>query len=342
MLIVIIVTLCCVILAWCGKKNNVPYTGLLLSLLLVCIMGLRYDVGIDYPTYKDIYDDPYSVDALFIEPIWNIIIGLMRSIGLQSRAFFFLISLVTFIGFYKGIKAMSPHFYLSLLLLLLCGFYFESANLLRQYVAISLLFAGFHNFLCGKIWKFLVWIAVAAFFHTSVLFVAPLILLSRLRFPVFWLFAALVISYLFGDWILNTAIELVMPSLKAIGSYQYEIDDFESGANSGLLKIFYHLVVCSVMMLYMKYKRAVPYPFYILLNMVVIGLIIYNVCYLFMPARRLYLYFFPYIIILIPYCLPWFKYGSRFIVTGIVCSGFLLFLIKLYADVAYHFDIQFF
>lgn len=341
MLIVIIVTLCCVLIAW-YEKNHAPYARVLLSVLLVCVMGLRYDVGIDYPTYKDIYDDPYSVNALFIEPIWNIIIGLMRSIGLQSRAFFFLTSLVTFIGFYKGIKAMSPHFYLSLLLLLVCGFYFESANLLRQYVAVSLLFAGFHNFLCGKILKFIVWIVVAAFFHTSVLFVAPLILLSRLHFPVLLLFAILVISYLFGDQILNTAIELVMPSLKAIGSYQYEIDDFESGVNSGLLKIFYHLVICSIMALYIKYKRFVSPSFYILLNMVVMGLVIYNVCYLFMPARRLYLYSFPYIIILIPYCLSWFNYTSRFIVMGIVCGGFLLFLIKLYMDVAYNFDIQFF
>lgn len=341
MLIVIIGTLSCVVIAWC-EKNRAPYASIFLSILLVCVMGLRYDVGIDYPTYKDIYDDPYSVNALFIEPIWNIIIGLMRSMGLQSRAFFFLTSLVTFIGFYKGIKTMSPHFYLSLLLLLICGFYFESANLLRQYVAVSLLFAGFHNFLCGKIWKFMIWAIVAAFFHASVLLVIPLILLSRLHIPVFLLFFVLAISYLFGNQILNASMEFAMSFLKAIDSYQYKIDDFESGVNTGFLKIFYHFVVCSIMVLYMNYKQFVSSSFYILLNMVVTGLVIYNVCYLFMPARRLFLYFFPYIIILIPYCLSWFRYSSRFIVMGIVCGGFLLFLIKLYMDVTYNFDIQFF
>ena len=218
-------------------------------------MGLRYEVGIDYPVYMDIYNNPYSIHALFIEPIWNMIIKVMRSLGFQSRAFFFLTSLITFLGFYYGIKKMSPHFYMSLFLLLICGFYFESANLIRQYVAISLLFAGFHFFLDGNIWKYMIWIAIAACFHTSVLFIAPLILLNRLKYPTFILLIILGISHIFGDKILSILINNIMPFLQDINSYQYAIDDFDSGANSGLLRIFYYIIVCSIIILYTKFRK---------------------------------------------------------------------------------------
>ena len=342
MILIITLTLCCFLIAYWGNKFHIPYNNLFLSAGLICIMGLRYEVGIDYPVYMDIYNNPYSIHALFIEPIWNMIIKVMRSLGFQSRAFFFLTSLLTFLGFYYGIKKMSPHFYMSLFLLLICGFYFESANLIRQYVAISLLFAGFHFFLDGNIWKYMIWIAIAACFHTSVLFIAPLILLNRLKYPTFILLIILGISHIFGDKILSILINNIMPFLQDINSYQYAIDDFDSGANSGLLRIFYYIIVCSIIILYTKFRKKSPLHIYIFINMTVSGLIIYNICYSFMPARRLYLYFFPYIIILIPYYINWFKYSSRFIVMGIISSGFLLFLFKIYINTTYSFDIKFF
>ncbi|WP_129655918.1 EpsG family protein [Bacteroides thetaiotaomicron] len=107
---------------------------------LVIIAGLRYNVGVDYPVYEDIYNDPYSVYTYSIEPVWLIINKVLYTLGLNSRAFFFLTSLMIMGGFYVGIRRMSPNFYISILLFVLCGFYFDSMNLVRQYVAVSLLF----------------------------------------------------------------------------------------------------------------------------------------------------------------------------------------------------------
>ena len=96
--------------------------------VLVIIAGLRYNVGVDYPVYEDIYNDPYSVYTYSIEPVWLIINKVLYTLGLNSRAFFFLTSLMIMGGFYVGIRRMSPNFYISILLFVLCGFYFYSMN----------------------------------------------------------------------------------------------------------------------------------------------------------------------------------------------------------------------
>ena len=341
MVTVISCLLCLVLMAWCSKKSQFPINQTII-ILLVCIIGLRYNVGIDYANYETIYNDAYSDGALFIEPIWNWLNNFFRSFGFRARIFFFWTSLVIVVGFYKGIMKMSISFYSSLFLFLVCGFYFESGNLIRQYVAMALLFAGFYDFLVSKWWRYMIWVSAAALFHTSVLFIIPLLFLARIHFSVLSLVLIIILSLLFGDQILNTLINVIMPSLQEIGKYQYTADDFDTGVSTGLLKIFYHLLIFLILILYARFKATTPSWFYILLNMVVIGLVIYNVCYSFMAARRLYLYFFSYIIIVIPYCLKGFKYSSRYIAMGAICTVFFIFLLKLYTGVAYNFDFKFF
>ena len=329
-------------LMWCSSKLHFPWGKQLVVLFLIIIMGLRYNVGRDYPAYELIYDEPYSDAAMGIEPIWKWINSLLHFIGFQSRGFFFLTSSIIAIGYCRGIKKLSNHFYLSALLFILCGFYYESANMVRQYVAMALLFCGFLDFVNKKYWKYILWIIVAAMFHFSVFVVIPIIFLTHYRYSFWLLLSALLVSFFYGDMLLNILISTIMPSLQDIGSYQYDIDYFDAGIGSGALKIFYNIIALLVLFLYLKYGKNISSFFCILMNMVLIGVIIYNVCYLFMPARRLYLYFFSYIIILFPYCLHWLKRESQFIAFGTICVFFLIFLLKSYCGIPYDFDFSFF
>ncbi len=341
MIVLIFLLLICIIGAEYATKLHVPFVHSIFAILLILIMGLRYDVGIDYPTYEDIYNENYFYMPS-IEPIWFFINDILRSIGFRSRAFFFLTSVIVVLGFYNGIRKLSPNFYISLLLFILAGFYFESANIVRQYVAMSILFSGLPCFLKGKIGKYVLWIFLAAMFHYSVLVIVPFIFLARIRYPLWLLCMILVVTFVFGNSLLNVVTNNIMPFVQDLGFYQYDVDDFDSGVNSGLLKIFYHLLVFSILLLYGKNKQKCPSFLFILINMVVIGLMIYNVCYLFTPARRLYLYFFPCIILVVPYCLNWFTKKSQVIAMGIVSCIFLLFLLKLNWGVPYNFDVAFF
>lgn len=313
----------------------------IIFVLLVFFSGLRYNVGVDYPVYTDIFNDPYSVHTIGVEPIWLWINGILRTLGFKERGFFFLTSLIIVWGYYRGIRKMSPDFYVSILLFLVCGFYFEATNIIRQYVAASVLFLGFTYFLQGKLKIFLWYATVAILFHYSVLLILPIVFFSRFKYPVGLWIGILLFSFAFGSYLMDLIVGKVMPSLAEISKYQYNVDDFDSGVSSGLLQVFYNLLGLFLLLLYPRFLKKNP-TVGILLNMTLIGIVFYNTFYLFMPARRLYLYFFPYLIILFPYYLGLFSRISRWIILGVVGGIFLIFLLKSNWDQCYDFDFLFF
>ena len=134
-------------------------------------------------------------------------------------------------------------------------------------------------------------------------------------------------------FIINNIIPFVVSNLN---KYDYEVDDFDSGVNSGLLKFVY--LVLGIIIIYL-YSRKKDY--HIFTNLVIVGLCIYNVFYIFMPARRLYLYCFPFFIILYPKLITNFTFSSRIIVTIIIFLLFGLFLVKSNIDVPYNWDLKF-
>ena len=93
-----------ILLSWCGTKQQVPFAKQVFIFLLILILGLRHDVGRDYPTYELIYNVPDSVQANATEPIWHLINYILRYLGFQARGFFFFTSVIVMVCFYKGIK----------------------------------------------------------------------------------------------------------------------------------------------------------------------------------------------------------------------------------------------
>lgn len=304
---------------------------------MILILGLRYDVGIDYPVYEEIYNNPASVHALFVEPIWHIFNDILRSMGLNSRAFFFITSFIITFFYYKGIEKMSDNFYLSLILYILCSIYFESANLVRQFTAMSIIFASFHLFLEKKYLKFILAYIIACCCHLSAIIFFPILIICNFKYSIKLLYFILIFTFLFGNKIMNFIINNVIPLVVSnLNKYDYEVDDFDSGVNSGLLKFVY--LVLGIIIIYL-YSRKKDY--HIFTNLVIVGLCIYNVFYIFMPARRLYLYCFPFFIILYPKLITNFTFSSRIIVTIIIFLLFGLFLVKSNIDVPYNWDLKF-
>ncbi|MCS2714474.1 EpsG family protein [Bacteroides thetaiotaomicron] len=340
---IIIILICIILGTWCLERMKIrfPYFKEFILFLLVVFAGLRYNVGVDYPIYEDIFNDPYSVHALAIEPIWLGINKVLRALGMGVRVFFFLTSWLVVWGFYIGIRKMSFHFYISILLFVLCGFYFESMNIVRQYVAVSLLFVSFSYFVEKKSRKYFLCVLCAILFHYSVLVILPLIWISRFKYPVWLLIITLFVSAFYGKILFNLIVEYIMPSFTEIGYYQYGVEDFDSGVSSGVLRLFYNLFGIFILSLYAKQNQIHPY-LHILVNMFVMGLLLYNIFYLFMPARRLYHYFFPYLILLFPYYLRCFNRISQVIILTGTCLVFGIFLAKSNWDVLYNFDFSFF
>lgn len=108
--------------------------GALVSLILLA--GLRYNNGVDYPNYKDIYEDPYELHAMkelgFVQ-----LVEFMNSLDLPYQVFVFLFSWLTVWLAIKFIRRYSPYPFLSLLIYFSIGnYYFSTFNAIRQGLAI--------------------------------------------------------------------------------------------------------------------------------------------------------------------------------------------------------------
>lgn len=331
-----------ILVSWIADNTHIPFAKQFLLISMIVIMGLRYDVGRDYHNYEIIYNEPYSYYALSVEPVWQLFNHLLRSIGFQARIFFFVTAIIITLLYYKGIQKMTNHFYMAMILFVIFGFYYESANIVRQFVAMSILFYGYRDFLDGKIAKFILLGLIAAVFHTSALIVLPIILFSAIRIPAFLLMLSTIISFAFGSQLLNIIVNFVLPSMGDLLPYHYSVEDFDSGVNSGILRIAYLILSLSIIWLISSRNAQKDSRISALLNMVVFGIILYNTFYLFLPARRLYLYFFPFIVVLLPNCTKYFTKTSSYILLCIIAIVFGLFLVKANIGIPYNFDFQFF
>lgn len=318
-------------------KNIDSLYHIVIFIIMWMIIGLRHNVGLDYPSYEGMYNDPNHYGNFATEPIWHILNDTLRWFDFKSRMFFLVSSGFTMWFFYKGISKLSPSFYASVLLFILLDFYFETSNTVRQCAAMGALMWGYAENQEKSYTKAIILAILAISLHYSAILGIIFILFSSLRLKPVYLIIALVISAIFGARIMDTAMSQFMPILADIGKYTYQVDKFDDGVSTGLLKYVYTALGIGIICFYKRLDYLSP-KVYQLINLVTIGICLYCIFYTFQPARRLYMYGFMFIIILLPYFFKLFKNSSRILVTSTIYLVFLLFLIKSKLPVSYHFD----
>ena len=142
------------------------------------ISSFRYEVGSDYPGYKEIfeYDDP-------IEPLFALLIKAVKYIGGNYEVFVAIIFILSF-----GLKlfvfrklAFRKGFYLSMMLF--CSFYYIAyeMNAIRQGLAMSLtLLAVYYAYMRKKI-KYITVCLLASFIHYTAFCFIPFYLLLNIK-----------------------------------------------------------------------------------------------------------------------------------------------------------------
>ncbi len=306
----------------------IPFTKEISFLVLWLISGLRFNVGIDYNIYSYIYYHPLSTQAAFVEPIYLYVNKILRNLGFSSQSFFLLVSFVTLFFIFRGIKKYSTDFYLSLLLYVIIAFYFESMNLIRQYLALSVFFIAYEYILKKNFFKYLLCIIVASLFHLSVLIMIPFYFILRTKFSRIVLLAFVVISLIFSyiniiSFLLKYILMFVSDNKYLV--YLYNINPAVS--NTGLKLIFTNLM-CVVFLVFYDRISKKDVNNYILINFVIIAVIFSNIFINFDVMFRFHLYFYIFIILLIPEFISIFEFRSRFLVGITLCICYSLFTIK--------------
>lgn len=110
-----------------------------LSFLPVFIIsGFRYRVGTDFPTYELLFQYGWKV-----EPLFNLLLHILKQISNEPIMFFLTSSFLIIVLTYKVILNQSINWGMSLLLYFLLQYYFMFFNIVRQGIAVSIIFYSY-------------------------------------------------------------------------------------------------------------------------------------------------------------------------------------------------------
>ena len=156
------------------QRFNINSFAIFLALSAVVIFaGLRYEIGYDYTNYLAGFLFDSELEQW--EPLFNFFTRIIREVnfGLDSQAIILFFSILTLSIVYIAIKKFSPYYRTSVLLyLLIPALYLNSFSVIRQGIAMAILFYALY-FLTVKIdrRKYLLLGFVAFMFHYSSIFI---------------------------------------------------------------------------------------------------------------------------------------------------------------------------
>jgi hypothetical protein len=266
---------------------------------LLLFSGLRFDVGLDFISYSNVFDSFKNEKALFLfEPANMLIINVINKLNIDQQVIFFIYSIIIMSGVFYFIKKLSPSTELSILLFVTIGiFYFSTFNGIRQWAAIAIMLIAIVKLVEAKYVQFLMFIILASLFHISAIITLVLILF-RFRFNNLQLILILLFSFLSSEVFLFL-----------INNSQYyiylNILTFDNKGNPLLLLIYVLILIFLPFFFgYFSKKIILNTQEIVLLNMNLMSILVliigYQLSIDFLSLMRVNMYFQIQLIILIP------------------------------------------
>ncbi|MEL7608287.1 MAG: EpsG family protein [Bacillota bacterium] len=148
----------------------------------IVILSVRYQVGTDTPIYINRFEEFSSIQTVTeffektkaMEPGFVLLNKLTYGLGGDARMLFAVSALIMFIAFGKGLWDFSHLLPVGLAALFIFSeFVPHSFNIMRQMIAVSLVWASLKPLLDKKFKIFLLYIALAMLFHYTAAFIIP-------------------------------------------------------------------------------------------------------------------------------------------------------------------------
>lgn len=311
----------------CQARNTIAEAAI--YCLLAGVSACRIAVGNDYWVYRDNFKLIAQDRHVSSEFGFNLIVRWMQELfGYDNYLpIFGLFSLVTVFFFVKALHDQGSWYAFSLFLLMTGGYYFNSLNSVRYYLALAIALFSMKYVLRGEYGKFVLLILAGTAFHKSILLVIPAYLAARLLASVrlkkwhYGVAGLIVLSLIFGQDFYRKIIFHFYP--------YYENSIFDNGQISyaNIAKCLGTLALCAVC--YREsLKEDLINRFYFFLNLM--GFVVYC-CGGFIPeVSRVGYYFIISQVFLLPRLLADMKKGwfRNLCITGVV-GAFLLYFVLL-------------
>lgn len=310
-------------------RNLVAETGI--YILLAGVSACRIAVGNDYWVYRDNFKLIMQERHVSSELGFNLIVRLIQTIFGYDKYLpvFGFFSLLTVFFFVKALHDQAEDYAPALFLLLTNGYYFNSLNSVRYYLALAIALYAAKYVLRGDYAKFILWVLAGAIFHKTILLVIPVYLvaayLAKTGFRKWHLLIAVP-----GGALLVFGQDLIRKILFRIYPF-YEASAFDNGRLSyiNILKCLCVLALCVI-----TYKSTIKdhfaNRFYFILQL--FGLIVFC-CGGFIPeASRIAYYMVAFQVFLLPGVLLRMKKGwfKTLCTVGIIAAYGGYFFVMLY------------
>lgn len=299
------------------------FTAAFILIFIFC--ALRFDVGYDYSMYYELIGGNikwYTAQINRIEFLSRQIILFSTFIGF-TQFFFILSSFVIIYFYYKTIKENSLDKWLSTLIFVCFPiFFFMSLSIVRQFMAVAIIFYSFKFIKKREFWKYLTAVILCFFLHKS----------SILALPIYFLYGSFInkkiilVIYILGFFSSEILAFLIKLTSERYSIYLDEI----SGEGGDLILIFFQVLGLFLLPLVYNFRDKDDKDFNFYLLTYFVGLFIWGSLSKFGHAGfRGGLYYMSFTILLIPHLKNKIK-QYKIIRESIAVLCFIFFFINLY------------
>ena len=230
-------------------RISAPAILLLGAVLVWLVIGLRYNVGADWKTYRFLYSFAGYADLgrqmEFGDPGFQLISWSLRRAGAEIWALNLLCGLVFTWGLYRFAKEQ-PDPWLAFVVAVPYLIVVVAMGYTRQAMAIGILMAGLASLKRGgSIIRFAVYVAIAALFHRTAVMMLPLVVFAGKRNRLINIVAGVAGCVLLYDFFLASSVEnLVRNYIEA-----------EYSSQGAAIRVAMNVVPAVVFMLFRKRLR---------------------------------------------------------------------------------------
>lgn len=293
---------------WISRKTrlqskNVSMVAFVLALSsVIFIAGFRVNVGTDYMNYVYMFEmsehqvltsSMVNVGFYLTNKILNYLIGNPQSIFVFS-------AIVTYLFLFLAIRRETRLYEMGVFLFFALYEFYTSMNIMRQWIAIAIVWYGMRYIEEKKYWKYIALLIVATSFHPTAICCIALLIVPRLKLDRGVIIKAIfvtIIGVIFGNKILS----IIMHSIPFIDFQSYEAyltGGYQFG-NGALYLVVFCIVACVLYVYrkpYMRYIKNAHFQVYVFVfSMVIVFLAVVNPIF-----SRLSIYFVPSIFVVLP------------------------------------------
>lgn len=250
------------------------------------IIGLRYDVGIDWKNYKELLEE--LINKGYVEQ--NIEFGylyLMKAVILLDSSYYSLFICIAFLQitfFYSRGLDFDRVFPFLIIYFFALGNFIYSLNIMRQMLAISIIFFGTKYIINKQFIRWLLVCILASFIHKTAIICMPFYFLNHNFSKNKIIFVGALLAVLFAlKFLLSENIQVLLNISNLILGREVSIQglysqdrNIDPNGGTGLFMIT-QLIIYSIMIIYYERcsKEYLNYGFYLFFNLTALGIVLF-------------------------------------------------------------------